>query len=190
MIYKILPDLRHFKQFSLDEDEIESTLGEDCLIFMDARPTRYLADWKPLQVTFFDEFPGGSNIKQRPDIMVDFLGKLFLDEKATAALSPLLTPAGELLPVSYDSASGCLFNPLVIAEDLDAVDSADVKRDKWNALIAPEFVADKLGGAVLFRTALDSFRGIYCTDTFKAAVEKAGLSGVRFSEDLRDRPPE
>lgn len=189
MVYKLIPDLRHFKQFSLDEDEIESRLGEDCLIFMDARPTRYLANWQPLQVSFFDEFPSGSDIKQRPDIMVDFLGKLFLGEKAVTALADLLDPAGELLPVSYDSTAGCLFNPLVIAEELNAVDTANVKRDQWGALLAPAFIEDSLSSAILFRTALDSYRGVYCSDTFKRAIEKAGLKGSVCSEDLRDRPP-
>src|SRR5690606_5434652 len=102
----------------------------------------------------------------------------------------LLKPAGELLPVINDSTAGCLFNPLVIAGELNAVDTANVKRDQWDALLAPAFIEDKLSSAILFRTALDSYRGVYCSDTFKRAVEKAGLKGIMCSEDLRDRPPE
>lgn len=190
MIYKLLPNLRQFKQFTLDEDEIEEKLGDECLIFMDSRPTRYLGDWKPLQVAFFEEFPGGSDIKQRPEIMPDFLGKLFMNQRAHDALKLLLDAAGECLPVSFDKEQGFIFNPLVIAEELDAVDNSKVIRDRWDALVSPAFVEQKLQSAPIFRTALDDYRGIYCTSDLKHAVEKAGLKGVTFSEDLRDRPPE
>lgn len=190
MIYKILPNLRQFKQFTLDQDEIEETLGEDCLIFMDARPTRYQDIWKTLHVTFFDEFPDGSDIKQRPEMMPDFLGKLFVNQRAHDVLAPLLTVAGEWLPVSIGSEHGFIFNPLLIAEDRNAVDNGKVIRDQWDALVSPAFVDSKLQSAPIFRTALDDYRGIYCTSELKRAVEQAGLKGVTFSEDLRDRPPE
>lgn len=190
MIYKIQPNLFKFKQFTLDADEIEEKLGEDCLIFMDSRPTHYAPIWKTLQVEFFDEYPGGSDIKQRPDIMPDLLGKLFLNEKAFKVLAPLLETAGEFLPVKFDNQRGAIFNPLLIADELQAVDTARTTFDQWDALIAPAFIDDRLQDAPIFRTALDSFRGIYCGEAVKKAIETAGFSGVVLSEDLRDRPIE
>ena len=190
MIYKIQPDLLQFKQFTLDADEIEDKLGEDCLIFMDSRPTRYSQHWVPLQVEFFDEYPGGDKNKQIPDLFPDLLGKLFLSETAYTALAPMLENMGEFLPVSYSGKSGYLFNPLRIAEEQQAVDSAQVSRDQWGALNSIVFDETKLTTIPVFRLEADDYRGIYCGDTFKQAVENTGLKGVNFTTDLRDRPAE
>ena len=188
MIYKIQPDLLQFKQFTLDADEIEDKLGEDCLIFMDSRPTRYSQDWIPLQVEFFDEYPGGDKNKQIPDLFPDLLGKLFLSETAYAALAPILKKMGECLPILHSGKSGYLFNPLKIAEELQAVDSEQVNRDQWGALESIAFDEAKLSTIPVFRLAADDYRGIYCGEAFKQAVENAGLKGVNFTTDLRDRP--
>lgn len=188
MIYKLKPALLSCNQFALDQDEIEEKLGEDCLIFMDSRPTHYLPHWQTIGVAFFDEYPGGSKDKQNPDIMPDNLGKLFVNARARATLKPLLENAGEWLPVLADGEPGYLFNPLQLAEDYQAVDDAGVTRDRWGALEAVAFVESRLAGIALFRTAVDDYRGIYCNEAFRQAAEAAGLKGVVFSADLGDRP--
>ena len=190
MIYKIRPDLNHFQQFTLNQDEIEEKIGEDCLIFMDSQPTQYLVQWQPLSVEFFDEYPGGDKNKQAPDIMPDLLGKLFVSARAHQILQPLLINAGEWLPVLAAGKPAYLFNPLCLAEDRQAVDSASIARDQWGMLQSISFDEDKLVDTPLFRTAADEYRHLYCQDMLKQAVEHAGLKGAVFSVDLRDRPSE
>ncbi|HVL00919.1 MAG TPA: hypothetical protein VM553_13950 [Dongiaceae bacterium] len=190
MIYKIRPDLNHFQQFTLNQDEIEEKLGEDCLIFLDSRPTHYLAQWQPLSVEFFDEYPGGDREKQIPDIMPDLLGKLFVSTRAHQILKPLLIKAGEWLPVLVEGKPAYLFNPLSLAEDRQAVDIGSISRDQWGMLQGISFYEDKLVDVPLFRISADDYRHIYCQDALKQAVEQAGLKGAVFSTDFRDRPSE
>ena len=52
------------------------------------------------------------------------------------------------------------------------------------------FHEEKLAGHTIFRTAFDSYHGIFCSEQFKLAVEKASLRGIVFSKDLGNMFPE
>ncbi|MDN3639320.1 hypothetical protein QWY82_10945 [Simiduia curdlanivorans] len=191
MIYRIHPDVKHYQLFHLDADQVEATLGEDCLIYMDSRPTHYLPHWKPLEIEFYDAYEGMSKKpenKPLPDIISDNNGKLFLSDKAYQSLKDLLAGCGEFLPVTCGEISGVLFNPLVLAEESNAVDLSLTLRDKWGNLNNLAFHPEKLKHP-LFRTEQDSFRGVYCTEQLKIVVDKSELTGCIFAIDLADRPP-
>lgn len=82
MIYRLHPNYKHYKQFLIDADEVESAMGDDCFIYMDSRPTIYLKNWVAVSVIFFEE----SESLPFPDIICDQLGKLLLSNKAYEAL--------------------------------------------------------------------------------------------------------
>lgn len=97
---------------------------------------------------------------------------------------------GEFLPIkSNESASyGYIFNPLKTAEEFNAINESAVTHTTWGEVDSLGFNEEKLSNAALFRTELDSFRGIYCTEVFKQIVEKENLEGLIFSVDLDDKP--
>lgn len=186
MIYRLHPNHNHYKQFLIDADEVESAMGDDCFIYMDSRPTVYLKNWVEVSVTFFEE----SESLDFPDIICDQLGKLLLSNKAYDALRFALDSQGEFLPIkSNESANyGYIFNPLKTAEELNAINESAVTHTTWGEVEGFGFSEEKLVHTPLFRTELDSYRGVYCTDKFKNLVEQEGLKGLLFDLDLNDRP--
>ncbi|WP_346837818.1 DUF1629 domain-containing protein [Microbulbifer sp. SAOS-129_SWC] len=105
-----------------------------------------------------------------------------LHKSAYRALEGLLGPYGEFLPCKYKNAKFYLFNPLTIAEDLDAVVPGSVTR-KGNLLSGIEFDEEKLGAAPVFRSK-ESYISIYCSEAFKDVVESEELDGLIFSNNL------
>ncbi|WP_281649136.1 hypothetical protein [Parendozoicomonas sp. Alg238-R29] len=189
MIYKIQPVPKEYQLFILEADDVEDILGEDCLIYMDSRPTRYLSEWSPIPVHFYDEYQGGLPKKSIPDIISNQLGKLFLNQKAYEVLHPLFKEYGEFLPVTFEDQPAYIFNPLVIAEDLDALDQENTTFDEWDGLKAPAFNKSRLQDIPILRTKIDSYRGIYCSQNVKEVITSHGLLGLSFTEDLSDVPP-
>lgn len=186
MIYRLHPNHSNYKQFLIDADEVESAMGDDCFIYMDSRPTIYLKNWVAVSVIFFEE----SESLDFPDIICDQLGKLLLSNKAYEALRFLLDSLGEFLPIkSNESASyGYIFNPLKTAEEFNAINKSAVTHTTWGEVENLGFNEEKLSNAALFRTELDNFRGIYCSEVFKQIVEQENLTGLLFTTDLRDKP--
>ena len=189
MIFKVQPDVRQFQQFALSIDDVEDKMGEDCLIAMDSRPIAYTENWQPVELEFFDEFPGGSANKAQPDIMIDNLGHLYFSKQAYLACASALNGMGEWLPVTHQGSKAYVFNPLSKAEDVNAVDSDNTQYEEGDSLKRVAFLPEPVKNTPLFKTELDSFRGIYCLAEFKKAVEQAQLNGLIFTDDLSDTPP-
>ncbi|MCX2796091.1 hypothetical protein [Microbulbifer thermotolerans] len=98
------------------------------------------------------------------------------------ALKDLLNSCGEFLPCTHQGAKFYLFNPLTIAEDLDAVVSGSATRN-GNLLSAIAFDKEKLEGVPVFRTR-ETYVSIYCTEVFKRKVQSENLGGLLFSDNL------
>lgn len=185
MIFRIHPNVKEYFHFLVSADEVESKLGEGCRFHLEKKPKHYNEIWKPLNLDFFNNYD--SQPKLEPDISV-WNGHLYLSSKAYDALAEKLAGSGEFLPVSSDEGSGYLVNVLNIADDFDAVDDKLTVRNEWNELVSLGFDEEKLEEIPLFRTKQDTYRGIYCSDRIKDAIESAQLSGVIFSPDLADAP--
>ena len=117
MIYRIHHD-EHFLMHVIQPVESMRKLGEQHGMFaFNSEPKPYANVWKPLQIEF--HACEGKKAKSMPDVSENF-GRLFLSEKAWQALTPLLESCGELLPVTFKSGDGFIFNPLLTAEQLNA----------------------------------------------------------------------
>lgn len=181
MIYVIHPDIAQFQCFVIDSKEARRKLGADTLFHFDQRPKSYAEGWAPLEIAFA-KMSRGKNIAL-PDITLRN-GRMFLNEKACAALRDMLEPHGELLPVTYDGETGYLFNILALADATDALDEVRSSKNEYQELQSLAFHEERLEGVPVFRTAFDDFMGVYCQDALKEKIEQAGLKGVTFSPDL------
>ncbi|MCO1336304.1 hypothetical protein MO867_18385 [Microbulbifer sp. OS29] len=175
-IYKVFTNFTDFMVPHFDIDEVEEKRGDDDFI-IDTRPTNYADDWIPLEVQFSLE----DGLPEIPTLSM-CRNYLVLHESAYKTLEGVLGPYGEFLPCTHQKAKFYLFNPLTIAEDLDAVVPGSVTR-KGNLLSGIEFDKAKLKDVPAFRTK-ESFISIYCTDAFKDIVESEKLDGLLFSTKL------
>ncbi|WP_445355696.1 hypothetical protein ACJJI5_05010 [Microbulbifer sp. EKSA008] len=174
--YQVFTNFTDFMVPHFDIDEVEEKRGDDDFI-IDTRPTNYTDDWIPLEVQFSLE-DGLPNIPT----LSKWQNYLVLHEAAYKVLEGVLGPYGEFLPCTYQGAKFYLFNPLTIAEDLNAVIPGSVTRN-GNLLSGIEFDADKLKEVPVFRSK-ESNITIYCTDVFKGVVEAEKLDGLLFSTNL------
>lgn len=174
--YQVFQNDQDYMLPHLDPDEVEDKRGDDDFVLI-TKPRSYAEDWVPLEL----EFKMDGSLPTIPTIS-RWRNYLVLHEPAYKQLKALLEPHGEFLPCTHQGSTFYLFNSLTIAEDLQAVKPGSVTRN-GNLLSNIEFEEDKLEGIPVFRTK-ESFVSVYCTDTFKKAVEEAELEGLLFSSNL------
>lgn len=184
-LQRIYNDDRYFF-YAIPVDEVPKKLGEDCTFHMNSSPISYAPIWKePLFLDFGPSMEGEKcELEEVPDLVMN-LGRLFLSERAYDVLHDDLKRDGEFLPVVYEGGTGYIFNPLIIAEDYDALDSAVTTFDEFEEPQSLGFFEEKLpASTMVFKCKADFYDGIFCTDQFKKTVEDAGLVGIYFQPDL------
>lgn len=187
MIYVIQPDVLNYKTFVIEGKEIRQKLGKDSIFHFDQRPKKYAEEWQEINIEFAKV--SGRNKGEMPDIILRN-GRLFLNEKAYAGLHDSLASHGEFLPVAFDSSRGFLFNPLTIAENLNALDKKLSTKNEYNELQSIAFHEEKLDNIEIFRAEFDNYMGVYCQDNLKSLTESLHLKGLIFSTDLGNIFPE
>ncbi len=181
MIYRIHHD-ESYLMHVIPPVESMNKLGVDYGTFaFNAEPKSYIKVWKPLHIEF--RTCERSKANKVPDISENF-GRLFLSVKAHEVLKEVLDPAGEFLPVTYDGGQGFIFNPLLTAEELQAVDENQTTYDAYGNLEHFGFIEDKLQDVAIFKTALDTYKGIICSEAVKEVCNNAELYGVTFYPDV------
>lgn len=181
MIYRIHHD-DNYLMYVVPPVESMRKLGEQHGVFaFNSEPKPYASVWTPLQIEF--HACEGKKAKAMPDVSEHF-GRLFLSEKACQALNVLLETCGELLPVTHKNGTGYIFNPLITAEQLGAIDDKLTSHDQHGNLAHFGFVEAKLKDTAIFKTRLDTWTGIFCSDMLKQAYENAGLTGITFHPDV------
>ncbi len=182
MIYRIHHN-EAYLMHSVPPVEAMTKLGEQHGTFaFNAQPKTYAEVWQPLHIDFSP--CTGSRAKAIPDISENF-GRLFLSQKAYATLKDLLSSCGEFLSVTYsEGEQGYIFNPLLTAEQLNAVDKKLTTHDQHGNLEHFGFTEGKLQDTAIFKTELDTFKGIFCSEEVKQACEAAGLTGIHFNPDV------
>ncbi|MFS1525837.1 hypothetical protein ACL7TT_17275 [Microbulbifer sp. 2304DJ12-6] len=175
-IYQVFEDYDNYMTVYFDPDEVEDKRGDDDFIIF-TQPQSYTNDWVPLELSIkvCDSSPVIPTLSKWQNYLV-------LHEAAYKILEDMLKSFGEFLPCTYQGAKFYLFNPLTIAEDLDAVVPGSVKR-KGNLLSGIAFDENKLKEVPVFRTK-ESYISIYCTSAFKTVVESEKLDGLLFSTNL------
>ncbi len=162
--------------------ESMNKLGEQYGTFaFNAEPLSYKNVWKSLVIEFQPSDKTTTDII--PDISENF-GRLFISEKAYQAFNNILAECGEFLPVTYDGGQGYIFNPLVSAEQHNAVDDKLLSYDQYGNLEHLGFIEERLKNVSIFKSKLDTYKGIFCFEDFMKVYEKAKLTGISFHPDL------
>ncbi len=190
-LYRIYGDDAHYLNFVVDGvDVIKKLGGRDYPFHIDRTPKPYAAVWKAPVIV---DFHYGKAVKSKvlPDVAEKVLpdiaengGRLYFNEHAYQLLHSLIDECGEFLPVYHDDGSGYVFNPLKSAEDVSGIDSERTLFDTHGNLAHFSFHDDKVKPFPIFRTALDTYLGIFCQEEFKSAVERNDLKGISFGSDL------
>lgn len=176
MFYQLLRNDSDFMMPYFDADEVEDKRGDDDFILF-TRPIRYFENWVPLELKFSID----DSLPVIPSIST-WLNYLVLHEPAYSELKDLLGDFGEFLPCQHQGSKFYLFNPLTIAEDLDAIAPGSVTR-KNELLSDIRFDEQKLEGVPVFRSK-ESYITIYCSELFRKAVEDSDLQGLLFNPNL------
>ena len=183
MIYRMYHDLRYAMHVVPPIESMEK-LGEQYGTFaFNASPIAYVEIWKPLTIEFRRCSGTTKTSLTVPDISVNF-GRLAFSERAAEVLRPVLACAGEFLPVSHKDGRAFIFNPLITAEALRAIDASLTTYDAHDNLTHFGFLAEKLANIPLFKTELDSYKGIFCSSQIKALCEQENLTGAYFGTDV------
>lgn len=179
--YAIQPDSRHYKSFVLDRQRVRKALGHETEFHFARAPKRYLNSWQPFDINF--ENLGASIRVAMPDIMVRN-GRLFLSIAAYEVLSPIIAEHGEFLPITYEGNNGFIFNVLSVAEDIFETDKNLSNKNELGEVKSLYSRSHNINKMALFRTAIDGYLEIYCSEVLKNAIEKKQLKGIKFSADF------
>ena len=182
MIYRIHHDENYLMHVIPPVESMNKLGAEHGTFAFNAEPKKYVEVWQPLHIEF--KACTSKKTKYIPDISENF-GRLFLSQKAHDILKELLADCGEFLPITYGRVEqGYIFNPLLSAENLNAIDEKLTTHDQHGNLENFGFQKEKLKGIAVFKTQLDTFKGIFCSEDIKQAYEAAHLTGINFHPDV------
>ncbi len=189
MFFTIYSEWDQFAALGFDEKQMQRlfTGGHPRERFDYAKRPRSFADSinEPIQVDFKGDGEGLSGT-ELPDLQVLGFhnGGLFLSAPAYDALKDIIKDDGAFYPARYEKGDAYIFYPMHLAEESDGLNEALCVKNEWGDIENIGFNEDAMKPYAIFKTEFDGFRNLYCTDTVKAAIEKAGLKGVGFTADL------
>ncbi|GAA6169886.1 hypothetical protein [Sessilibacter corallicola] len=137
---------------------------------------------EPLRVSF-PELSRQDKKKEIPDIC-DVQARLFLSIRAYNALKHLIEADGEFIPVTYEHGQGYFFNPLNVAEDVDALNSDSSVKDDWGYVQNLAFYEEKVKEWALFRCQFNNYASLYCSESIKKIIDEENLTGLCITSDL------
>lgn len=188
MIHRLKFDRNRFLSFDISPDEWIAKLGPSYLFMLDE--PRWREFWPDINGQFFND-SDGNDLPKVPDICVWFMQNLVLSSSAREGLecehSDWISGCGELLPLKCEGIDYYLWHIIHTASD-DLVD------EKLSERLVEESGHIELGKLVfkpdievqypVFHTYYDGAQALFCTHEFREWVEKVGLQGLLFDDDL------
>ena len=178
-IYRISHNIEDFMFFTIDDLDVYDKM-EDFDIDGFGQPLAF--KWVAPKAEFI---PSDSGSKVMPDITQWNGSDLILNAKAKQALGNVLASLGEFLPLVGACKDYWMFNSATrignAIIDPDNTRSAYFDDGSWERLeqLAFNSNAEKLAPC-LFTIEIDRGANLYCSDVFKALIEKNGLQGLSF----------
>lgn len=184
--YLIINDNYKFQEFDLDILDIVSFVPEakDLIEVMNFsfHNTIFTNHWERIESSFSPV--GGFPNADIPDICRWIGATLVLSKKAHETLKEILQPYGEFLPVVCGDEIYHIYNCLT---EVDVNESESHRIMNGEDIVEVKKIAfDKasINTKLVFKTKFNLCLDIFCTEQLKYAVEKSGLTGVIFSENL------
>lgn len=179
-----------FKELDLNTLDVlgdnDRNLDLDIILDFNSRSTPLAPYWPKLAT----EFIAGENQNSPiPDISYWLEASLVLSPRAYRLLGDALKQCGELLPVQAEGDTYYIFNCLTVGEDdkdncsFKQVEGIDFELERLT-------FKDSNAEHFIFKSEMDAYRNLFCSDRFKQAVEEFGLTGISFDESLIDPVPE
>lgn len=183
IVYKIFDDVKNYQSFHLDNEDfldlLDESIGEAAAMQFSQQNIALQSHWKPLKITFRQNDESKNKV---PDIGLWRNASMILSPKATEVLRPMLVKLGELLPLDFEGKEYSLFNCMT---EVAADESLSVKVEEDGFFMDVEKLAfSSILSTPIFKSPFENSRNLFCTESFKAAIEGAGLSGIYLSEDL------
>ncbi|AMX03360.1 imm11 family protein [Microbulbifer thermotolerans] len=192
-LYRLKNDEKSFKELSLDcvqlyeqlhLEDSESGLSDCSDLGTSGKPFPH--PWKRVK-SDFEASPMYPSAVKIPNISIWIGSALVLSEKAKAALSLILEPHGEFLPVQVQETNYFIFNLFTyveVDEKKTVYQYSGEDRTFPDGIEKLVFSESDLRGKFLFRSGEKSFGGVFCTDEFKQTCEEFDLDGLIFDEDI------
>lgn len=185
VVYKLSMNNTDYYNLDLDlgdlGDELEGALGEDGFYDYGWNNTALKEHWVDIGAEYVDV---ELNNQRAPDVTTWNGANLVLSPQAYSALKETLEPYGEFLPLTIGDESYHVFNCLKVVDVDKSVSQANVVNDLWMGVKSIGFDAETVRNNIIFKTRFDRCSALYCNDEFKALIEKFGLEGLIFHEDL------
>lgn len=186
-VYRMVMDAENYQQINLSIKDLMLTVGKATgpkRLMNFSKENLALSDCWGSVVSDFSptkEFPNSTSI---PDISTWRGASLILSGRALETLEDLLTPFGELLPITCGGEPFTIFNCRIKGE----VDESRSKQVIENGIVmdveALAFnevdVLDKL----VFKSDYEGCRFVFCNEKFKSVVDNSNLKGIIFSSQL------
>lgn len=186
MMYRLASDFENFHDIDIDiyaiEDAIDEFLGEDAFYNASIDNTSLASAWEDVGGTFNDT--GLTKHSKAPDITVWNGVYLILSEKAHQALEPLLSSAGEFLPITISGERHQLFNCRRIVEVDESKSKQETINGEYLGLLSIAFHPSTELTNLICKTRFDNCSTLYCNDELRKVITDRKLGGMAF-EPLR-----
>lgn len=180
-IYRIVHNIKDFMFFTIDDLDVYSKMGN---FDIDGFGLPLKFKWVVPKAEFIPSDAGSLVV---PDITQWNGTDLILNEKAKVILCNELKILGEFYALTGACKEQWLFNPIIRMGneiiDLDKTKSSYFEDGSWKQLELLVFNSDieQLLPSV-FSLSIDGGVNLYCSEVFKASVEKNQLKGLLFEK--------
>lgn len=172
--------LQVFESYELDAERWKEHMA---MRSIDRGSAPFGADYNAVPLEFNNEGKRKKNVVG--DICLSMKPFVVFSDKAKQALDAFLSPAGEFLEVAAPVPGFIGYRVLKRLEGcIDLEHSVYVRADNGNVMVRKAVMYEaKVRGHDIF-AASESPTGLFISDAFKAAVEKAKLKGFDFSREV------
>ncbi|WP_417361818.1 hypothetical protein [Gallaecimonas pentaromativorans] len=187
-VYQLKPIPERFKASSLDLMTLAQQIGGPqhlTMLMRQPATNEPLAPyWQGLTVA--DSWAEQSRTStELPDVALWGRGCLILNKKAFEVLGKALASEGEFLPLQVDGEAHFVFNCLSFCKEDMTLSERKYLNGIDDGLKTLFFDDADVQGRMVFKSEQVGVT-LYATESFKQAVEGAGLEGLRFDTDLLD----
>jgi hypothetical protein len=187
-LYRLENNSQQYGQLEIDAERITESFGRMGFRSLRASESSVLERWPECRGAFYDMYSTEAElITDTPDLYLWNDVFLMLSARAFTVLEGTLSAFGEFLRFKCGEEDIVLFSPHSVIE-ADPLQSSELLEDGVPVGIKSlSFLPERVGTNPVFKTAFDSFSGLYCTKAFREKVEGNCLSGLIFHEDLARR---